>query len=1043
MTRIERRTPVSMAALAGAVLLLAASPAHAGKGKAKDTRPPADVTVNEAGIRFESTRILSDAERPAALDEALRMTDRALDHATDEEKAAARYLSGEIQYGLRNYDKAAQEFKSAEKELGHTPFEDDAAFASIQAVEAAGRDAEAAKSWVEWESKFQDSPLMGEARLAQAWNMLRRGDANNAQKTLAALTAARPWYGSDPRATLAQATALYLRNKPADALVALGPKPLGAPGVYLKALCLRSTGSLLRAAAAFQDVADRYPDSKLRDYALLAKADAFLKAKDYRSAAEEFARASAKAQNPVVRAEADLRSAGSIYLSGQTDSSLAMLRGVVERYPNTDVAARAQFLVGETLIGKKQYAEAIVELNRVLKDYFQHSVAASAQYRIARCLDALGRRSDATGTYQAVVSGYPLEPESPAAAYLAGVGLLSQNRPLAAAPYFQIVLDRYASRADSSKSTLIFASAELAELCDAALCLLEYSYHVAGDIGQLAGAPHVMLTRMPPSRSPWRAWALLIDADAAAAAGRYDEAQGTLERLTRDFPNHPIGASATKLLAWTYARQGRDSLAIASEEKLVALYGASGNASVVSGALLDIARYRFNQKRYKDAAATYDAFLKRFPTHPDRLTARYQAGLCYSRLNRAGDAVDQWEAVVRDSAQAPIAEKAWARAGDLYFQAQRYTEAKRCYSGLLEHFASTDVAALATLRLAQCEYNAGNDAAALAGYAKTMEQYPNTPAAKEAKRGTELSLYRLGQTAKGSEVLQTLIEKYPSSAFAADAQFQIAKRHYQAKQYADAAEGFRKVVSQFPGFSSADQAQFLLGDSYAQAGSQPEARLAYEQFLSFFPESDLRSTVQFRLGLMEFESKEYARAAVAFTQVLEESVSTEMGSASRYNLALCQKLLGQTDEARASLEKFRADHPRDSRTADVSFQLGDMDEAAGNMQGAEQNFKAALEAGPSASLQVEALYRLGRAREALGDTEGALKAYLQASASPERKNAFRVSALTRCAAIYESRKSFSKAYDVYLDIARNSQDQELAALAKGRASQLQPNTKKR
>jgi TolA-binding protein len=194
---------------------------------------------------------------------------------------------------------------------------------------------------------------------------------------------------------------------------------------------------------------------------------------------------------------------------------------------------------------------------------------------------------------------------------------------------------------------------------------------------------------------------------------------------------------------------------------------------------------------------------------------------------------------------------------------------------------------------------------------------------------------------------------------------------------------------------------------------------------------------------MEFESKEYSRAAVAFTRVLDESLSTEMGSASRYNLALCQKLLGQTDEARASLEKFRTEHPRDPRTADVNFQLGDMDETAANMAGAEKNFEAALAAGPSRSLEVEAEYRLGRCREALGNPDGALKAYLQAYASPERKNPFRVSALTRCAALYESRKSFSKAYDIYLDIARNSQDQELATLAKGRASQLQPNTKKR
>ena len=65
---------------------------------------------------------------------------------------------------------------------------------------------------------------------------------------------------------------------------------------------------------------------------------------------------------------------------------------------------------------------AVLEYNRVLTSYFDHGVAASAQYRLGRCFDALDRQFDATSAYQAVVSGYPLEPEAPAAAYLAMEG---------------------------------------------------------------------------------------------------------------------------------------------------------------------------------------------------------------------------------------------------------------------------------------------------------------------------------------------------------------------------------------------------------------------------------------------------------------------------------------------------------------------------------------------------------------------------------------------------------------------------------------------
>jgi hypothetical protein len=127
-------------------------------------------------------------------------------------------------------------------------------------------------------------------------------------------------------------------------------------------------------------------------------------------------------------------------------------------------------------------------------------VAASPQYRVARSLDAMGRRADATGSYQAVVAGYPLEPEAPAAAYLAGVGLMDQKKPLVAAPYFQLVLYRYAAKKEGGH--VVFARPEHQELVEASLCLLQLCYHRAGDLGQLSGAPHVLLHQMPKSRSP-------------------------------------------------------------------------------------------------------------------------------------------------------------------------------------------------------------------------------------------------------------------------------------------------------------------------------------------------------------------------------------------------------------------------------------------------------------------------------------------------------------------------------------------------------------
>ena len=1027
-------------AAGAAGLLLGASAAAAGGDKEKESSTAS--SLRETGVRYEQVRLLRDAERVAGFDEVTQNAAAIARSGSDDEKAAARALAATVARDRNDLVFASEEYRRAVDGFGKGVFADDASFASIQALEASGDDVRAAGEWVEWMNRFPQSPLKGEALLAQAWNALRRGDPTVASKHLKTLVTAQPWSAGDKRVALAQATSLYAQGKYAEASAALTKEVTGPTATYLRGLLYRSSGAVLRSAASFQEVADRYPDTPLRDAALLGKADAFLVARDYRSAAEEFNRAATRAKDPRVVAEAELRAAGAVSLLGASDSALTLLRGVAERYAGTPVGGRAQFLIGDLLATRGQHAEAIVELNKVLTIYFQQSVAASAQYRVARCLDAMGRPADATGSYQAVVSGYPLEPEAPAAAYLAGVGLLAQNRPRSAAPYFQIVLDRYVPPPDADGKP-VAPVAEKRDVVDASLCLLLESYRRAGDLGQLAGAPHLLLQRMPPSRSPWRAYAMLIDADAMAAMSRHAEAQATLERLNADFPDHPVSAAATKLLAWTYAQQGRDSLAITTEERLVARWGGSSDPTVVSGALLDIAHVRFNQKRYRDAAAGYDDFLRRYPKHDRRNQARYQAGLAYLRVNHAGDAVDRWEAIVRDSATAPIAEKAWARVGDLYFQAQRYEDAKRCYRGLLQNFAATDGAALATLRLGQCDYNAGRDADALTSYSQVVERYPDSPFAKEARRGTELALYRLGQSPKGAAVLASLVEQYPTSAYAADALFQIGKSRYQAKQWPEAAESFRRVVSQFPGSQTADQAQFLLADALTRAGARDEAANAYDQFLAFFPESELRPSAIFQLGLLRFESQDYGRAAVAFTQALEESASVEVRSASRFNLALCQRQLGQTEEARATLAKHREEFPRDSRAAEVAYQLADLNEAAGHPADAEAELNRALDAGPKGPLSIELLFRLGRVLEAQSREKEALNAYERAAAAPDKKNAYRLSAVARCAYIYEKTKQVVRALDAYRDICVHSKDRELAAAAAGRASQLEAGRKRR
>jgi TolA-binding protein len=1045
MTRTRHMTTRTTAVLLALLAVLAPAAGtvpgagdETGKGDAAesgtDTGPK---TLAGIGMSLERARLLPHDERIGALEIAAASIAEILDSGLPKEKqCAALFLSAEIDFALGRYSQSADAYKKAGDRDREKIYKDDAAAARIMALEASGRDEEAAKEWNKWCDRYADSPLMPEVMLARAWNSLRRGEPVEAGAELDRIETRYQWMGRDRRVVLARSFIGYIDGDFERTISALEPLEDSPAVVYLRALCYDELGETLKAAAHYQDTAERWPNSPLRDPAMFAKADIFLRAGAYRSAAEEMTRVAEKSRRKDIRDEASLRAAVAVCLDGDIEGAVQLLRDVTGDLAGSTVASRAQFLLGEALFSSGAYQDAIVEFTRVLAEYFEHDLAARAQYRIGRSLDALGRGAEATSAYQAVVAGYPMSPESPAAAYLAGVGLMELRQPLAAAPYFQLVMDRYA-RSDSS-GIFVFASPEHQELVEASLCLLEYAYHSAGDLGQLSGAPHLMLQKMPPSDSPWRAYSILIDADALASQARYEEAEAMLGKLISGFPSHPAVIPANRLLAWTYARQGRDELAIETEEKMLARYAASGDGEHLSSAYFNKANILFNRKEYAEAAAGYDDFLRRFPGHEKKLEALYRAGLSYQRLDQNGDAVDRWEALVAADSTGGHSEQALVMAGDLYFRAGHYEDSKRCYSALLTRFASSEKVPLAMLRQAQCEYNGGNDEEALRLYSLVTERFPHNYAGQEAQRGMEQALYRLGQREDGTEVLARLVEDYSSSPFAADAQFEIALRSYNAERYEESAEQFRRVTSQFPGYSAADRAHYLLAESYRKAGMTRESGLACEQFLNFFPQSEYRPMVHFRLGSIRFEEGKFMQAAVDFTGVLEEDAPEDITAASLYNLALCRRMLGETVAARETLERYRASYPSgNGRSADIAYQLGDIYEEAGSPEEAITEFKLALAAKPVKALASELRYRIGSCREQLGETNSAITAYEKAMSAGEKTDPYRLLAVARCASLYEEKASWKKAVGAYRDLIKNSQDEELVLAANERVTQLE------
>jgi TolA-binding protein len=992
--------------------------------------------LDELGERLWAPRGTESAELTSIQEELTRILDGKLDR---DNRAVARLLAGEVAFRMGDARSAAKHLDKAEGDAKDGPYRDDIQVARIRCLELEGRYEEAEKAWVKWEAEHPTSSRLTEVRLARTWNALARGKVADASVHLGWLGEHHEWYLGQPEVVLASAVVAFLEGRVDDTIAALG-EPTRPAEHFLLARSFERVGQHLDAAAAYQRVADRFRSSVLHDPALLAKANVFLVAGAYRTAADEFARVATEVSTPEIAREAELRGALSTYLDGDPSGAVERLEALIAAVPGSDQAARGQFLLAEVLASDGRHEEAIPAFTTLLANHFEHDLAPRAQYRIGRCLDALGRQHEATSSYMAVVAGYSQSPESTAAAYLAGVGFLEQGRAQEAIPYLQLMLDRSnPDRAgdDAEAAAELAAVRPDAALLEAGRYHLFLAYHRSGQTGALSAAYASIAESGEGSDSPWAEAERLLVADALATQGRLDQAITLLDPLLT-VRNAEVAVPAARLLAWVHSQNGNGDLALEVEQRMVERHGNSASPEDLAAANLNRAHAHFNAKRYKEAAPLYDRFARSFPEDPRRAQALFQAGVAYLRMDQAGDAVDRWEATLTAGAGPELARDALERAGDVYVQAQRYDDAHRSFGRIVELSSDPGVVASAMLRMAECTYNQSQDETALAEFEEVARAFSGTEAATRAQEGMERCLYRLGQSAGGVDHLAALVEQHPRSAFAADAQLEIGHRLLNGGDPARAAEAFRRVVSQFSDHPDADQAQLLMAEAYDQAGNAAAAAAAYEQFLVFFPESELAATVGFRRGSARFASGDHMRAAVDFTSVLSSDGDAETKEAARFNLGLCHRMLGDLDTALATFDEVNVRALGKSITAsDLAFEKGTTLVELGRLDDAIAAFTHGIDAGPPAALRAKIHFQIGSCHERSGEPKLAIRQYEYAMSSLAKGAELRNNALVRLALIHEENSDYGKALAAYQELASHSSDPELVAAAEERVTQLE------
>ncbi len=374
--------------------LLERFPQHAVAARARYARGMARHQLAKYALAVEDLRAMVAAE-PASKD-----------------KSDARLLLGLCQLELKEYDAAVATLRGLLKENPQYGAADKVRYQLAWALKLSGREEEAGKAFAALLAADPESPLAPEA-------LHNVGEAAYKNKNYAA--AAKAYYEAVQKSDgtpLGEKSShklgwcYYHQGNFANAektfayQVAQYPDgPLAADGAVMAAECLFKQEKYAEALAAYERL-KRFPNGDFEMLARLHAGQAAAQLKQWDRSAAWLTQCAQKFPDAPNAPEAVYELGWALQNLGKHPEAIARYEQVIAK-TDREVAARAQFMIGEIQFENKKHNEAVKSFFKVAYGYGHAKWQADATYEAGRCFEVLGKSSQAVKMYQELLEKFP------------------------------------------------------------------------------------------------------------------------------------------------------------------------------------------------------------------------------------------------------------------------------------------------------------------------------------------------------------------------------------------------------------------------------------------------------------------------------------------------------------------------------------------------------------------------------------------------------------------------------------------------------------
>ncbi len=855
----------------------------------------------------------------------------------------------------------------------------EALYYQAEASLAAGHVEQAVTLFTQFRQRYPTHPLAFQASLALGQYFFESKRYARAIETLAAVLTDDPppeigarslyWMGESSRHLGRIDQALRYYQQAADNYRYTETAPIA---LYAVALTHVEQNEYSEAAAAFERLGTRYPNSPYARNIGLALAEIYYELDEFDRVIEEI-KQRRNALDPEAQDRATFLTAESYNQLRDSENAIYHYRQITEGDTLNLYFRRALYGLGWNYHHEGVYQWAADHFLQV-HEGFDDDLAMQAVYYEAANRYLAQQHVEAIGLFEAVADEWPRSELADKALYEKGMIEYERRLWRDANDTFSRLLDAYRSsplvgealrqRGYTAIALNDFDAAyddfDRAVALDAAPqalkdeVLFQKAWLLYRSDNFAAAAPAFSNLYQRDPGAPKAGESLFWAAESYYQLDQYDRATPLFRKYLSNFAGGPHVDAAHYALGWTYFKQKRYDEAIREFETFVRRYREDSGVPYLTDARLRLADSYYALKRYSEAVRYYQRAADAGEDY-----ALYQIGQAFTNAGDDFEAISAFQELLDEQPDSEWREEARYTLGYLYFQNQDYDQAINEYQTLIRQYPNDPIAAKAQYGIGDALFNDERLEESVQAYTRVLERYPNSPFVGDAAAGIQYALIGLNDEARADRLIDDFANRFPNSPVVPELRFRQAEVKYQSGQLDEAVDGFRRYVRTYSNAPQLPDAYYYLGVIYAEQGRVADAESALNRVVTSYSQHVRSPDAARQLGRLLLDQDRHQDALDVYRR-LGRMASGDAFLAAEANYGQGQALLGlgRTSEAETLLRDAVEAAPESSETAPAMLGLARVYEQQGRSGDALRYYRRVVslsrdEAG------AEALYHLG------------------------------------------------------------------------------------